>query len=170
MTTLRPDKPVVSIIVEGYNESRDLGKAVNTIEALRQQDFPAHQVEIILMGSAAQVKEWRALYEQSTPFWGIQPVEAEGLSYLQLKTRGAQFASAEILAFTDSDVYPHRTWLSSLVAGIRGGGDVSIGLSLFKSATSWEWNRASRLAAASITWGWVVGKEFDSDRKLRSAR
>src|SRR4051812_14693545 len=74
MSTSRPDKPVVSIVVEGYNESRDLGKAVNTIEALRRQDFPAHQVEIILMGSAAQVTEWRALYAQGTPFWGIQAV------------------------------------------------------------------------------------------------
>jgi glycosyltransferase involved in cell wall biosynthesis len=166
MNAPRLDKPVVSVIVEGYNESRDLGKAVNTIEALRQQDFPAHQVEIILMGSATQVKEWSALYAQDTLFWGIQAVEAEGLSYLQLKNRGAQFAAAEILAFTDSDVYPHRTWLSSLVDGIRGGGDVSIGLSLFKSATSWDWNLATRLAAASITWGWVVGKPLDPERNL----
>ncbi len=166
MITTRPEKPVVSIIVEGYNESRDLGKAINTIEALQRQDFPAHQVEIILMGSAAQVKEWKTLYAQSEPFWGIQAIEAEGLSYLQLKNRGAQFASAEILAFTDSDVHPHPTWLSSLVDGIRGGGDVSIGLSLFKSATSWEWKRVSRLAAASITWGWVVGNQVDPDRNI----
>jgi glycosyltransferase involved in cell wall biosynthesis len=166
MTTSRPDKPVVSVIVEGYNETRDLGKAVNTIEALRRQDFPADQVEIILMGNAAQVKEWNALYAQSTPFWGIQAVDAEGLSYLQLKNRGAQFASADILAFTDSDVYPHRTWLSSLVEGILSGANVSIGLSLFKSATGWEWNRPTRLVAASITWGWVVGKEIDPARNL----
>ncbi len=166
MTRSRPEKPVVSVIVEGYNESRDQGKAVNTIEALQHQDFPAHHVEIILMGSAAQVRDWKILYAQSTPFWGIQAVEAQGLSYLQLKNLGAQFASAEILAFTDSDVYPHRTWLSSLVDGIRGGGDVSIGLSLFKSATNWEWNRATRLAAASITWGWVVGKQLDPDRNI----
>jgi glycosyltransferase involved in cell wall biosynthesis len=166
MNTLRPEKPVVSVIVEGYNESRDLGKAVNTIDALQRQDFPADQIEIVLMGSADQVKEWRALYGQHTSFWGVQAVEAEGLSYLQLKNRGAQFASADILAFTDSDVYPHRTWLSSLVEGIRGGGDVSIGLSLFKSASNWEWNRATRLAAASITWGWVVGKTLDPQRRL----
>jgi glycosyltransferase involved in cell wall biosynthesis len=159
MTQLQ--NPVVTVIVEGYNESRDLGKAVNTIEALQHQDFPAHQIEIILMGSEAQVKAWNILYAQSTPFWRIQPVKATGLSYLQLKNLGAQFASADILAFTDSDVHPHRTWLSSLVDGIQGGGDVSIGLSLFKTSTSWEWNRATRLAAASITWGWVVGKQVD---------
>jgi glycosyltransferase involved in cell wall biosynthesis len=166
MTTSRPDKPVVSVIVEGYNETRDLGKAVNTIKALQQQDFPAHQVEIILMGNGEQVKQWEACYAQNSPFWGIRAVEAERLTYLQLKNRGAQFASADILAFTDSDVCPHSTWLSSLVEGIRAGGDVSIGLSLFKSATSWEWNRATRLAAASITWGWVVGKEIDHARNL----
>src|SRR5690606_2087921 len=109
------DKPIVSVIVEGYNESRDLGKAINTLEALKEQDFPANQVEVILMGSSAQAKEWKERYVSDIPFWGLQTVEAEGLAYLQLKNRGAQFASAEILAFTDSDVYPHRTWLSSLV-------------------------------------------------------
>ena len=162
----RPDKPVVSVIVEGYNESRDLGKAVNTLEALERQDFPADQVEVILLGSAAQVKEWNALNGQNTPFWRLHAVEADGLSYLQLKNHGAQFASAGILAFTDSDVYPHRAWLSSLVEGIRSGGDVSIGLSLFKSSTNWEWNRATRLAAASITWGWIVGKTLDPERNI----
>jgi glycosyltransferase involved in cell wall biosynthesis len=160
------DKPVVSVIVEGYNESRDLGKAINTLEALQEQDFPVGQVEVILMGSPTQVKEWKERYAAGTPFWGLKPVEAEGLTYLQLKNRGAQFASADILAFTDSDVYPHHTWLSSLVSGIQGGGDVSIGLSLFKSATSWEWNCATRLAAASITWGWVVGKHLDPVRHI----
>jgi glycosyltransferase involved in cell wall biosynthesis len=165
MSPSRSSKPLVSIIVEGYNESRDLGKAVNTIEALKQQDFPLHCVEIVLMGSPAQVKEWNTRYAESAPFWGIRAVEAEGLSYLQLKNRGARFASGDILAFTDSDVHPHVTWLSSLVDGIRGGGDVSIGLSLFKSSTTWTWNRATRLAAASITWGWVVGKQLD-DRNI----
>jgi glycosyltransferase involved in cell wall biosynthesis len=162
----KSDPPEVSVIVEGYNESRDLGKAVNTLEALTEQDFPVHRVEVVLMGSSAQVNEWRDKYASGTPFWGLQTVEAEGLSYLQLKNRGAQFASAAILAFTDSDVYPHKTWLSSLVEGIRNGADVSIGLSLFKGAGSWEWNRATRLAAASVTWGWVIGKEIDSLRKI----
>ena len=113
----RLEKPVVSVIVEGYNETRDLGKAINTLEAIKEQDFPVHQVEVILMGSPTQVQEWKERYISGTPFWGFQAIEAEGLTYLQLKNRGAQFASAEILAFTDSDVYPHRTWLSSLVEG-----------------------------------------------------
>lgn len=160
------DKPVVSVIVEGYNETRDLGKAINTLEALQEQNFPIHQVEVVLMGNPSQVKEWKERYASGMPFWGLQAVEAEGLTYLQLKNRGAQFASAEILAFTDSDVYPHRTWLSSLVGGIQGGGDVSVGLSVFKSSDSWEWNHATRLAAASITWGWIVGKEIDPFRQL----
>jgi len=166
MTDASSGKPTVSVIVEGYNESRDMGKAVNTLEALTQQDFPLDQVEVILMGNAEQVADWTARYAKSAPFWRIRPVEAKGLSYLRLKNRGAEEATADILAFTDSDVYPHRTWLSSLVEGINGGGDVSIGLSLFKSATSWEWNRAMRLAAASITWGWVVGKVVDPARNL----
>ncbi len=166
MSAIRSEKPVVSIIVEGYNESRNLGKAVNTLEALTQQDFPLDQVEVILMGNPEQVAEWTERYADGAPFWRIHPVEAKGLSYLRLKNRGAEEATADILAFTDSDVYPHRTWLSSLVEGIRTGGDVSVGLSLFKSENTWEWNCATRLAAASITWGWVVGNRVDPSRNL----
>ena len=166
MVANRAEKPTVSVIVEGYNESRELGKAVNTLTALQEQDFPTNEIEIVLMGSSAQVKEWTALLGTGAPFWGIKAIEADGLTYLQLKNRGAQHASAGILAFTDSDVYPHKRWLSSLVEGIRNGADVSIGLSLFKSADNWEWNRATRLAAASITWGWVVGKDIDPSRNL----
>jgi glycosyltransferase involved in cell wall biosynthesis len=167
MNESRSQRPTVSIIVEGYNESRDLGEADNTVEALRQQDFPIDRVEIVLMGSAEQVRAWEARYADDTTFWKIRAVAVEGLSYLQVKNRGAQFSSGDILAFTDSDVFPHRTWLASLVDGLRDG-DVSVGLSLFKSSTSWRWNRPTRLVAASITWGWIVGNEFDSKRGVFS--
>ena len=133
----RPQGPAVSVIIEGYNETRDLGEAVDTVEALRQQEFPIDQVEIVLMGSAEQARDWKDRYAHDTSFWKILPVAVEGLSYLQTKIHGAEFAAGDILAFTDSDVLPHRTWLASLVQGMRDG-DVSIGLSLFKSATSWR--------------------------------
>ena len=38
-------KPLVSVVIEGYNESRSLGTAVETLEALQRQDFPLDQVE-----------------------------------------------------------------------------------------------------------------------------
>jgi glycosyltransferase involved in cell wall biosynthesis len=161
----RPRNPEVSVIIEGYNETRDLGRAVDTIEALRQQDFPNDRVEIVLVGSPDQAEAWRAHYAGDTSFWSVRTVVVDRLPYLQMKMHAASFASADILAFTDSDVFPHRTWLSSLVEGLRDG-DVSVGLSLFKSATSWRWDRPTRLAASSITWGWIVGKELDPKRRL----
>lgn len=161
MNDARQSTPTVTVIIEGYNETQDLGDANNTMEALRQQDFPTEQVEIILLGNASQAERWNGRYRGDSQFWRVQAIHAPGLSYLQLKNRGADLASADILAFTDSDVWPHPTWLRSIVETIRAGGDVSIGLSMFKSARSWEWDRATRLAAASITWGWVVGKDHD---------
>lgn len=167
MTASQPQRPSVSVIVEGYNETQDLGEAVNTVEALREQDYPVDQVEIVLLGSAEQVDRWKERYADDATFWGIRPVVVEGLPYLQVKNHGAQFASGEILAFTDSDVFPHRRWLTSLVEGLRDG-DVSVGLSLFKDSSSWRWNRPTRLIAASITWGWIVGNQFDSKRGVFS--
>lgn len=166
MIASRPARPTVSVIIEGYNEAQGLGRIATTIEALKAQDFPAAEVEIILIGGPSQVKAWRTLVDAASPFWALRAMEATGPSYLLLKNDAAASASADILALTDSDVYPHRTWLTSLVAGIREGADVSIGLSLFKSATSWEWREATRVVAASITWGWIVGKTLDPARRL----
>jgi hypothetical protein len=116
------------------------------------------------MGTTDQAERWKTLIKEAGPFFAVRAIGKDGLSYLRLKNYGAELAAADIIAFTDSDVFPHSTWLSSLVEGLETGGDVSMGLSLFKSAGSWEWDRPTRLAAASITWGWVVGKAIDPRR------
>ena len=44
------ERPLVSVVVEGYNESLSLGRASAAIDALLEQDFPLEQVEVILVG------------------------------------------------------------------------------------------------------------------------
>jgi glycosyltransferase involved in cell wall biosynthesis len=144
--------------LDGYNETRSLGTAKNTIEALRRQDFPLDQVEVILAASAAQIKELRETYSCAAPFLVIKAVEVEEDHYYQLKNAGAQIASGEIIAFTDSDVYPQPTWLSSIVKNIKNGADVSVGLSLFKSSKGWDSGATLRQIAVSITFGYILGK------------
>jgi glycosyltransferase involved in cell wall biosynthesis len=151
-------RPLVSVVVDGYNESRLLGTVADTLDALKQQDFPLDQVEVVLVGSSAQINEWKKLHSHGTPFLSLETAEANGAHYLELKNIGAQIASGSIIALTDSDVYPKPTWLSSVVEGIRNGADVVVGPSLFKSHKGWDSDVAPRQAAASITWGWIVGK------------
>lgn len=82
-------KPLVSVVLDGYNETRSLGTAKNTMEALRRQDFPLDQVEVILVGSAAQINGWREIYSDGKPFLCVKTIAAEGAHYYELKNRGA---------------------------------------------------------------------------------
>src|ERR1700752_3188446 len=102
----------VSVVVEGYNESRQLGVADNTINALRKQNFPLDQVEVILAGSSAQVEEWATRYADPSPFAAIKAVASDGALYYALKNHGSEFASGPVIAFTDADVYPGPQWLA----------------------------------------------------------
>lgn len=151
-------EPLVSIIVDGYNESRGLGKASDTLEALRVQAFSMDQVELVLIGDSEQVRQWSALTREKAPFGWMKVLTLDGAHYLELKNRGAECASGSIIVFTDSDVYPEPMWLASIVEGIERGADIVVGLSLFKESHSWKATAPTRQAAASITWGWVLGK------------
>ena len=86
-------------------------------------------------------------------------IEAEGASYYELKNRGARAVpEADVIAFTDSDVRPARRWLSSIVGAIEAGADVSVGLSRFRYGTGCGPDDPLLLAAALVTFGWIVGR------------
>lgn len=49
-------KPIVSIVIEGYNEEcNGLAALPETLVGLLQQDFPLKQAELLLLGSAQQI-------------------------------------------------------------------------------------------------------------------
>jgi hypothetical protein len=43
--------PLVSVVIEGYNESLDLGSALKALEGLRHQNYDLSRVEVLLVGS-----------------------------------------------------------------------------------------------------------------------
>ena len=151
-------KPRVTVAIEGYNESRELGNAVDTLEALARQEFPLDQVEVLLFGSPAQTAAWRAAYAEDAPFQSLRTIDVEGANYYELKNLGAREARADIVALTDSDVVPQPRWLASIVEAVEDGAELSAGLSFFKTPGSWRHDTPTRLVASSITWGWNVGK------------
>jgi glycosyltransferase involved in cell wall biosynthesis len=165
----RPEasQPVISVVIEGFNESREQGTADRTVEALRAQDYPLNRVELILVGSSEQVEEWRALLESPAPFHAVRTIAAGGDLYYALKNKGSLAATGRIIAFTDSDVYPVKTWLSAIVDTIEGGADVSVGLTLFKDAGSWRGTSLLRQMAVSCTFGYILGPVADGRRVVR---
>jgi glycosyltransferase involved in cell wall biosynthesis len=148
---------LVSVVVEGYNESLDLGCVDDTMCGLARQSFPLDAVEVILVGTAAQAREWQRTYASGMPFRRVEAVGADGAHYYQLKNVGAQQAAGEIIAFIDSDTCPEPGWLEAIASGIRSGADAVAGLSLFRSDSGFGPYAAAMEAAASISWGFVVG-------------
>lgn len=156
-------RPRVSVVIEGYNESLDLGSADDTMAALLRQDFPLDQVEVILVGSARQVAAWRTRWQRGTPLFRVEAIAAEGAHYYALKNEGVRQASADVLALIDSDARPEPGWLAALVGAIEGGADVAVGVTLFRGEDGRAPSHPLLLAAASISWGFVVPHDARPD-------
>lgn len=153
-------KPVVSIVIEGYNENfNGLAPFPDTVNALLHQDFPLNKVELLLLGTAPQVEHWKALDPGGNSFHRVRmiPVDPENGHYWQLKNLGGELSEGEIVAHIDSDALPGRRWLSALVNGIESGADVSVGPSLYRSegyspASAWM------LTAALPSWSLMLAR------------
>jgi glycosyltransferase involved in cell wall biosynthesis len=145
------DTPLVSVVVEGYNETLDIGCLDDTLTALQAQTVPSRRVELILVGSAAQVAAWQK-EAASLPFRAVRFVSASGAHYYDMKNMGARMASAPVVAFTDSDVAPGPDWLAAVLRGLEHGGDAVAGLTLYRGSAP----AVVREAAASISWGFVL--------------
>jgi glycosyltransferase involved in cell wall biosynthesis len=91
----------------------------------------------------------------------VKTVSASGAHYYALKNEGVRFATADIIALTDSDVRLEPGWLSSIVTGVTEGADVCCGITLFSSEDGRGSNHALMQVAASISWGFVVRRALD---------
>ena len=114
------------------------------------------------MGSKKQAEYWgkRLVGNRlggKRGFLRIEAVGADGAHYYQLKNLGVQHSTGEIVAFIDSDALPNADWLRRIATGITSGAAVVAGITLFR------WENGSRrfagflTAAASISWGFIVG-------------
>ena len=165
------EKPLISVIIEGYNDSLQLGSAEATLEALRNQNFPAEQVEVILVGSTAQAGAWARKYQSDRSFFAIKTVGDDDAHYYRLKNEGAKIASGDILGLLDSDVIPNNEWLSTIYAGIvEKGAEAVAGISMFRDENEIRSPESPfLLTAASISWGFVVPKELGRQEILPNA-
>lgn len=155
-----PVKPLVSIVIEGYNEEfNGLAPFPDTISALLHQDFPLNKVELLLLGSVRQVEHWKTLDPFGNSFHRLRliPVDPANSHYWQLKNLGGEISEGEIVAHIDSDTLPGRHWLSALVNGIESGADVSVGPSLYRSKGSSP-DSAWMLAAALPSWSLMLAR------------
>lgn len=149
-------RPVISVLIEGYNESLDLGSVIDTVKSVADQSYPVEQVEIILTGSETQAAHWREALAGERRFFGIKVIGAEA-HYYRLKNLAAEAATGDILAFTDSDVIPESGWLEAIARGIEGGAAAVAGLTLFRPEKGTSRLPYLLTPAASISWGFIIG-------------
>jgi glycosyltransferase involved in cell wall biosynthesis len=159
-------RPRVSVVIEGYNESRDLGSADDAMTALLGQEFPLREIEVILVGSAAQVAAWQARWGEGTPFHRVLAVPADGAHYYALKNEGVRHATADVLALLDSDARPEPGWIAALVGAIERGAEVSAGVTLFRGDDGRPPSDPLLQAAAAISWGFVLPRSAAPDAPL----
>lgn len=153
-------KPLFSVIIEGYNDSMELGTVSDTVKSLKKQTFPLDNIELILVGSKAQAANWRKTFADENSFFDIKVVGADNSNYYELKNEGARIASGQILAFADSDVMPEKTWIEAIFLSIgEQKADASAGISKFRHKNGLlSSNNPLLQAAASISWGFVLPK------------
>jgi O-antigen biosynthesis protein len=120
--------PRVSVVVCAYNAERTMDAC---LESLRTLNYPDYEVIVVNDGSTdstlAISERHKAAYDADPggPRMTIVSQENKGLSVA--RNVGAQAATGEIIAYTDSDCVPDPDWLAFLVYKFVRSGFVAVG-------------------------------------------
>lgn len=153
------DKPRFTVVLEGYNESRDLGTAGRFLGGLRRQTVDLKSVQVVLVGTAGQAEDWAAEFAGESAFHSMDFLAADGANYYGLKNTGARAALGEIVVMADTDTIPEAGWLAAIGESIDDGADVTAGVSRFFCDSETPWPQWMLDLAASISWGFIIGRE-----------
>jgi len=113
-----PSYPRVSVVVCSYNAERTMEACLASLEKL---NYPNYEVIVVNDGSTDQTP---AIAERF-PYCRIISQPNKGLS--AARNVGAEAATGEIVAYTDSDCVADPDWLAYLVAKMETGGLVACG-------------------------------------------
>jgi GT2 family glycosyltransferase len=117
-TDLLPKAPSVSVIVCSYNGARTLAQCLHSLPAL---DYPDYEVIVVDDGSTDATSQILPGF----PEVRIIRQENQGLSVA--RNVGLQAARGSIIAYTDSDCFADRDWLTHLVYQLEQSGAAAVG-------------------------------------------
>jgi len=110
--------PDVSVVIPARDAERSLGR---TLEAIARQEFDG-EVEVVVVDNGSH--DGTAQLAESH---GVRVVRrARGAGPGAARNDGAAAASADVLAFTDSDCEPTPGWLAAATGELRGA-DIVLG-------------------------------------------
>ncbi len=107
-----PRYPRVSVVVCAYNAERTMEACLASLETL---DYPDYEVIVVNDGSKDRTLE----ISERFPYCRIISQENRGLSVA--RNVGAEAATGEIVAYTDSDCVADPDWLTYLVGRMEDG-------------------------------------------------
>jgi len=113
-----PRNPRVSVVVCAYNAERTMDACLASLEVL---NYPDYEVIVVNDGSRDRTRE----IAESYPYCRIINQPNRGLSIA--RNVGAEAATGEIVAYTDSDCVADPDWLLYLVDRMEAGGLAACG-------------------------------------------
>jgi GT2 family glycosyltransferase len=110
--------PRVSVVVCTYNGGRTLDQC---LRSLGEIDYPNYEVIVVDDGSTDETSEIL------TRFPRFRSVKQPNCGLSVARNVGLELASGEIVAYTDSDCFADRDWLTLLVAQLDRSGAAAVG-------------------------------------------
>lgn len=101
----------ISVIIPTRNRRADLQRC---LEALAAQDFPKDRFEIIVCDDGSDEDITKAIEVVGQSSLTIQYLRQEPRGPAAARNLGIRHARGEVVAMTDSDTLPERTWLRKL--------------------------------------------------------
>src|SRR5262245_38813990 len=117
--------PFVSVIVPTWNRAPFLRQLLN---ALSFQVYPSDRLEVLVMDNSSTDNTEEVVSEAAARFeFSLRYCRKLNDGPAASRNRGAELATGEILAFTDSDCLPVPGWIASAVAHFEPGVGVVCG-------------------------------------------
>jgi O-antigen biosynthesis protein len=109
--------PRISIVVCSYNGARTIR---DTMERIKQLDYPNYQVVVVNDGSKDATPEIVSGYD-------VKLISTENRGLSNARNTGLYAADGEIVAYLDDDAYPDPQWLKYLASAYMNSGHAGIG-------------------------------------------
>jgi prepilin-type N-terminal cleavage/methylation domain-containing protein len=110
--------PQVSVVVCTYNGGATLKQCLQSLLAI---DYPNYEILVIDDGSTDNTSEILKRFPQ------IRAIQQPNRGLSAARNVGLYAATGEIVAYTDSDCFVDRDWLSLLVGQLQRSGAVAVG-------------------------------------------